>query len=61
MEHILSAYQAVSFAIDFERETVLYFLGLKEAVKEKEAIDEIINEEKKHIAILSRYRDSLVA
>jgi len=61
MEHILSAYQAVTFAIDFERETVLYFLGLKEAVREKEAIDEIINEEKKHIAILSRYRDSIVA
>jgi rubrerythrin len=60
MEHILSAYQAVTFAIDFERETVLYFLGLKEAVKEKEAVDEIINEEKRHIAILSRYRDSFV-
>lgn len=59
MKNITSVLEAVNFAISFERETILYFLGLKEAVKEKEIIEEIINEEKRHIILLGRYRSSL--
>ena len=59
MKNISSPLEAVNFAIGFERETILYFLGLKEAVKEKQVVDKIINEEKRHIILLSSYRSSL--
>lgn len=59
MKNITSVIEALNFAIAFERETILYFLGLKEAVKEKQIIEKIINEEKGHITLLGRYRSSL--
>lgn len=60
MENIKSVEDAVRFAIGFEKETLLYFHGLRDAVKEKEVVDEIINEEKSHIMWLTRFRDSFV-
>ena len=42
-------------AIDKERDSVIYYLGLKDFVKadeDKKVIDEIIAEEKKHVRIL---------
>ncbi len=49
---------AVNFALGFEKETLLYFYGIKDAVKEKEVVEEIINEERSHILWLSRFRGS---
>ncbi len=49
---------AVDFALGFEKETLLYFYGIKDAVKEKEVIEEIINEERSHILWLNRFRGS---
>jgi len=49
MENIKTANDAVDFAIGFEKETLLYFHGIKDAVKEKEIVEDIINEEKAHI------------
>jgi rubrerythrin len=49
MENIKTVNDAVDFAIGFEKETLLYFHGIKDAVKEKDVVDEIINEEKSHI------------
>ncbi|WP_333655066.1 ferritin family protein [Dissulfurispira sp.] len=49
MENIKTANDAVDFAIGFEKETLLYFHGIKDAVKEKEIVENIINEEKAHI------------
>jgi len=60
MEDIKSIDDAVRFAIGFEKETLLYFHGIRDAVKEKEIVDEIINEEKSHIMWLTRFRDSFV-
>ncbi len=60
MENIKSVEDAVRFAIGFEKETLLYFHGLRDAVREKEVVDEIINEEKSHIMWLTRFRDSFV-
>lgn len=60
MEHIKTVDDAVRFAIGFEKETLLYFHGIRDAVKEKEIVDEIINEEKSHIMWLTRFRDSFV-
>lgn len=60
MEKIKTVEDAVNFAIGFEKETLLYFYGIKSAVKEKEIVDEIINEEKSHVMWLSAFRSSLV-
>lgn len=58
MEHVKTAEDAVSFALRFEKETLLYFYWIRDAVKEKEVVDEIINEERSHIMWLNRFKDS---
>ena len=59
MEHVKTLADAVDFALEFEKQTFLYFSGLKDWVKEKEIVDEIIDEEKKHIMYLNRFKSSL--
>jgi rubrerythrin len=59
MDHLKTVKEAVKFAIGFEKETLLYFFELRSLVKEKEAVDEIINEEKSHIRWLDAFRVSL--
>ncbi len=59
LDHLETIDDALRFAIGFEKETLLYFLKLKEFIKEKKIITEIINEEKSHIVWLSEFRKSL--
>ncbi|MBZ0157798.1 MAG: ferritin family protein [Alphaproteobacteria bacterium] len=56
MEGIKTVEDAVNFAVSFEKETLLYFYGLRDAVKEKDVVDEIINEEKSHIRWLMCFK-----
>jgi len=56
MQGIEDYRQAVGFALAFEKETLLYFYGIRDMVKEKEVIDEIINEEQSHIQWLTIFR-----
>ena len=60
MEHIRSAADAVKFALGFEKETLLYFMELRSIVKEKEIVEEVINEEKSHIRWLDTFRANLI-
>ena len=60
MEEVKTVEDAVSFAVGFEKDTLLYFYGIRDVVKEKEVIDEIINEERSHIRWLNRFRQGLV-
>lgn len=60
MEKIKTVEDAVNFAIGFEKETLLYFHGIKDAVKEKEIVEDIINEEKSHIRWLVCFKDSFI-
>lgn len=60
LHNIKNIDDALNFAIGFEKETLLYFHGLRDAVKEKEVVDEIINEEKSHIRWLTSFRDKFV-
>jgi len=60
MDHIKTVDDAVKFAIGFEKETLLYFMELRAIVKEKEVVDEIINEERSHIMWLDSFRRGLV-
>ncbi|MDA8084794.1 MAG: ferritin family protein [Nitrospiraceae bacterium] len=59
LEHVKTVKDAVRFAIGFEKETLLYFYGLRDVVRnvanEKKVIDIIIEEEKSHVIMLSRF------
>lgn len=55
MDHLKTVKDAVRFAMGFEKETLLYFFELRSLVKEKEVVDEVINEEKSHIRWLSAF------
>ncbi len=57
MKEIEGVQDAVDFALAFEKETLLYFLGLRKTVKDKDIVDEIIDEEQSHIAWLNRFKD----
>lgn len=58
MDHLRTAKDAVKFALGFEKETLLYFMELRKIVKEKEVVDEVINEEKSHIAWLASFKNA---
>jgi rubrerythrin len=58
LEQVKSAEDAVKFAMGFEKETLLHFYGLRDAVKEKDMVDEIINEERSHIMWLAKFRET---
>ena len=58
MKNVKTVEDAVNFALGFEKETLLYFYGIREAVKEKEVVEEIINEERSHIMWLNRFKSS---
>lgn len=49
MSHIATKKDAVDHALGFEKETILFFVGVREVVKEKEIVDEIIAEERRHV------------
>jgi rubrerythrin len=55
MSNIQNVNAAVRLALSFERETLLYFYGLRDGVEDKVIVDAIIQEEKGHIFWLSRY------
>ncbi len=59
MDHLKTVRDAVKFALGFEKETLLYFYELRAVVKEKEVVDEVINEEKSHIRWLDTFRTGL--
>lgn len=61
MDFILSVGDAVDFAIGFEKETLLYFVGMRDMVKDSAPVDRIIDEEKSHIAWLNRFKESLAS
>ncbi len=54
--------QILNIAITLEKESILYYIGLKDIVPSESAkrkIDEIISEEKNHIVTLKKELDSL--
>ena len=58
-KHLETVEDVVNYAITFEKVTLLYYLELRDVVQDKEAIYDIINEEKGHIVWLSGYRKQL--
>ncbi len=60
LEHVKTATEAIDFALCFERETLLYYYTLREALLEKKIIDAIIREEKNHIIWLNNLKKSFM-
>ncbi len=60
LDQIKTVKDAVRFALGFEKETFMYFLELRKIVKEKEIVDEILNEEKSHIMWLASFKSAAV-
>ncbi len=61
LDNIKTVLEAVDFAIGFEKETTLFFTGMKAAVAESDRphVEEIIEEEMRHIAILTKFKESI--
>lgn len=59
MQNINDLRAAVAFSIAFEKETLLFYYGIKDAVGRKEIISQIMNEERSHILWLSKYKQGL--
>jgi rubrerythrin len=59
IQHLSKMEDALSYALGFERETLLYYIGLKDIVEGKDVINEIINEEKSHIVWLNELKTEL--
>jgi len=60
LENVETALAAIDFALGFERETLLYYHTLREVTQENGIVDEIINEEKRHVVWLNDLRKSFV-
>jgi len=58
LARIKTSKDAVKFALGFEKETLLYFMELRKIVREKEIVDEVINEEKSHIMWLAAFKNA---
>lgn len=59
MRDIKTSAQALDYAIGFEKETLVFYLGLKAEVREKHLIDKIIAEERSHLIWLATLKESL--
>jgi rubrerythrin len=59
MDRITSITEAVRFALGFEKETLLYFIGLRDVVPQKDVVDIIMDEERSHIRALSALKNRL--
>jgi rubrerythrin len=51
--------EAITSALGFEKETLLYFYAIRDVIREKRVLDDIIDEEKSHIAWLGKFRANL--
>ena len=58
LEQVKTVEDAVRYAMGFEKDTLLHFYGLRDAVKEKDMVDEVINEERSHIMWLAKFKDT---
>jgi rubrerythrin len=61
MENVKTENDAVDLALVFEKESILYYTGLRDFVNDKAMIDEVIKEETEHVTWLRFRRETLKA
>ena len=59
LDNITTAHDAADAALKFEKETLLFFIGMRHLMHDTDAVEKIINEEARHIAWLSRFKESI--
>ncbi|MEJ2191270.1 MAG: ferritin family protein [Nitrospirota bacterium] len=59
MDRVGTVAEAADFALGFEKETLLFFVGLRQGVREKDVVEDIIEEEMSHIVWLKEFKESL--
>lgn len=59
LEQVKTVKDALAFAIGFEKETLLYFYSVRDAVREKNVVEKIIAEERSHIVALVKFEREL--
>lgn len=59
MEKVKTVGDAVDYALGFEKETLLFFVGLRSMLTDGGTMDAVINEERSHIAWLSEFKGKL--
>lgn len=59
LDQVKTVPDAVKFALGFEKETLLYFYAIRDVIQEKGVVEQIIEEEKSHIAWLDKFRQGL--
>ncbi|MEJ2314844.1 MAG: ferritin family protein [Nitrospirota bacterium] len=59
MDKVKTLGDAVDYAMGFEKETLLFFVGLRSMLADGDSLDAVINEERSHIAWLSEFKGKL--
>jgi rubrerythrin len=59
LDELQTVHDVIHYAITFEKVTLLYYLELRDVVHDKEAVYDLINEEKGHIVWLNDYRKTI--
>jgi rubrerythrin len=59
MENVRNESDAVALALSFEKESILYYTGLRDFVSDKATIDEVIKEETEHVTWLRGLMETL--
>ena len=59
LDHLKNIEDAVRYALGFEKETLLYYHGIRDLVREKDVVSKLIDEEKSHIVWLNDFRKTI--
>ena len=59
MENVKTELDAVDLALGFEKQSILYYAGLRDFVSDKAAVDDIIKEETEHVKWLRGQMETL--
>lgn len=59
IDHLKNIDDAVRYALGFEKETLLYYHGIRDLVREKDIVGKLIEEEKSHIVWLNEFRKTI--
>lgn len=59
LKNVKTVLNAVDYALAFEKETLLYYMGIRDSLKAKKILNEIIKEESSHIIWLNKFRKTI--